>query len=87
MAVAAPGEYGRLCSVLVKHVRDAFVGDAQIAAQWRALNYSAPPDLDRAAAEYDAFLEILKTSGAHIRRASGGRGGSARGEQACVGQY
>jgi len=66
MAVGTPGEYGRLCSVLVKHVRDAFVGDAQIAAQWRALNYSAPPDLARAIAEYDAFLEILQTSGAQI---------------------
>jgi len=68
MAVTArvESEYGRLRSVLVKHAREAFVGDAQIASQWRALNYSAPPEFGRAIAEYDAFLEILRTSGTQV---------------------
>jgi N-dimethylarginine dimethylaminohydrolase len=52
-------EYGRLTAVLVKHARDAFVSDAHIGAQWRSLNYSAPPDLSLAIAEYDRFLEIV----------------------------
>jgi N-dimethylarginine dimethylaminohydrolase len=59
-------EHGRLARVLVKHARDAFVSEQVIAAQWKGLNFSAPPDLVRAAAEYDAFLEILAGSGAEI---------------------
>ena len=68
MAVVLPGEseHGRLRSVLVKHARDAFVDNAQVASQWRALNYSAPPDFGRAIAEYDTFVEILETSGAQV---------------------
>ena len=38
-------EYDRLASVVVKHVRDAFVDAQTIAAQWKRLNYTAPPDL------------------------------------------
>ena len=59
-------EYGALSSVLMKHVRDAFVSDAVIAVQWKALNFSEPPDFGRAIDEYDAFLEILRATGADI---------------------
>ena len=59
-------EYGALSSVLVKHARDAFVSDAAIAAQWKALNFSEAPDVGRAVAEYDAFLDILREAGADI---------------------
>jgi N-dimethylarginine dimethylaminohydrolase len=53
-------------SVVVKHARDAFVDDRTIAAQWKALNFAAPPDLNAAIDEYEAFLDILRTSGATI---------------------
>jgi N-dimethylarginine dimethylaminohydrolase len=59
-------EVGALERVLVKHPRDAFVDDARIAAQWRALNYTSPPDLGRALDEYDRFLDILRTAGAVV---------------------
>jgi N-dimethylarginine dimethylaminohydrolase len=59
-------EYGRLASVLVKHARDAFINDAVIASQWKALNFSAPPDFARAVVEYDRFIEIIAGSGAEI---------------------
>ena len=59
-------EHGRLTAVLVKHARDAFVGDEVIAAQWKNLNFSAPPDFGRAIAEYDAFLDILAGCGTEI---------------------
>ena len=59
-------EYGALSSVLMKHVRDAFVSDAVIAVQWKALNFSEPPDIGRAIDEYEAFLEILRATGADI---------------------
>lgn len=59
-------EHDQLAAVLVKHPREAFVSDSNIAAQWRPLNFSAPPDLSRAIAEYDRFLEIVADSGCEI---------------------
>ena len=59
-------EHGRLAAVLVKHARDAFVSAEVISAQWKALNFSAPPDLARAIGEYDRFLEIVAGCGAEI---------------------
>jgi N-dimethylarginine dimethylaminohydrolase len=59
-------EYDRLQSVLVKHVRDAFIDDATIAAQWKGLNYTAQPDLVRAIDEHDYFIDILRSSGVAV---------------------
>ena len=59
-------EHGQLAAVLMKHPRDAFVNDAVIAAQWRELNFSAPPDLPRAIDEYERFLEIIAGNGCEI---------------------
>jgi N-dimethylarginine dimethylaminohydrolase len=59
-------EYGRLTKVLVRHARDAFVSEETISSQWKSLNYSGPPDLARALAEHDRFLEVLASSGAEI---------------------
>lgn len=55
----ALSEVGRLVSVAMKHARDAFVDEHTIAAQWKALNFVAPPDLRAAVYEYERFLEIL----------------------------
>jgi N-dimethylarginine dimethylaminohydrolase len=63
---AALSEHAPLEAVLVKHARDAFLSDEVIAGQWKPLNFSAPPDLARAIAEYDAFVEILSSSGAQL---------------------
>lgn len=59
-------ETGRLGRVVLKHAQDAFVGRHDIAAQWRALNFAAAPDFDRAVAEYDAFARIITDSGADV---------------------
>jgi N-dimethylarginine dimethylaminohydrolase len=59
-------EYGKLASVVVKHVRDAWVDAQTIAAQWQTLNYTAPPDLPRAIDQQDRFIDILRSSGATI---------------------
>ncbi|HVQ14223.1 MAG TPA: arginine deiminase family protein [Vicinamibacterales bacterium] len=59
-------EYDRLISVVVKHVRDAFVDAQTIAAQWKRLNYTAPPDLPRAIDEHDRFIDLLRSSGATV---------------------
>jgi N-dimethylarginine dimethylaminohydrolase len=58
--------FGRLAAVAVKHVRDAFVDERTIAAQWRDLGFTAAPDLARALAEYEAFLEILRSAGGAV---------------------
>ena len=59
-------EVGRLARVLVKHARDAFVSQDVIDRQWKMLNFSAPPDYARALDEYDAFLDIIRKSGAEV---------------------
>jgi N-dimethylarginine dimethylaminohydrolase len=59
-------ETGRLLRVAVKHARDAFVDERAIAAEWQALNFAAPPDLERAIAESDAFVEILRAAGTAV---------------------
>jgi N-dimethylarginine dimethylaminohydrolase len=57
-----------LRSVVIKHPREAFVGSAQIERQWRELNFLEAPDLARALGEYDAFLELLTSSGVEVQR-------------------
>jgi N-dimethylarginine dimethylaminohydrolase len=61
-------EVAPLTRVLVKHPREAFVDAQTIAAQWKALRFTAPPDLGRAIEEHDRFLEILRDAGARIDR-------------------
>lgn len=65
--MSALNEYGRLMSVVVKHVRDAFVDDQTIASQWKRLNYTAPPDLARAIDEHERFIDILRSAGAAVQ--------------------
>lgn len=67
MTMRRQGEVGRLRAVLVKHARDAFAGDEQIDAQWRALNYVGRPHRQRAVAEYDRFMELLRDHGVAIQ--------------------
>lgn len=50
----------------MKHPREAFVSQAAIDAQWRALNFSGPPDFLRACAEFDALARLLEDNGAAI---------------------
>ena len=59
-------EHGPLASVLVKHAREAFISEATIQAQWKHLNFSAPPDLPRALDEYDRFIDVISTAGCEI---------------------
>ena len=62
----ALSEVGRLVSVAMKHARDAFVDEQTIAAQWKALNFVAPPDFRAAVGEYERLLEILHSSGVKV---------------------
>ena len=51
---------------MLKHARDAFRDAGVIAREWEPLNFSAPPDLSRAVAEYDAFAAVLRDHGADV---------------------
>jgi len=62
----ALNEYGTLVAVVVKHVRDTFVDEQRIAAQWKRLNYIAAPDLARAIDQHDRFIDILRSAGATV---------------------
>jgi len=64
--VSIGGESGTLQRVVVKHARTAFADPDEIARDWRALNFTAPPDVERAATEYDRFLDLLKSTGAEL---------------------
>ena len=52
--------------ILIRHAREAFVGEAAIAGQWRGLNFSAPPDFAKAMEQYERFAEVLTCSGAAV---------------------
>ncbi len=66
MTTTAQSEYGALRRLVLKHPRDAFGDRARISREWRPLNFTAPPDPARAAAEYDAFLDLLRGAGTEI---------------------
>jgi N-dimethylarginine dimethylaminohydrolase len=62
----AQSDVGRLTRVLLKSSRDAFVSAEVIGREWRSLNFTAPPDFDRALDEYGRFVEIVTSSGATV---------------------
>jgi N-dimethylarginine dimethylaminohydrolase len=64
--MSAQSEFAPLSRVLLKDPRDAFVSDAVIVAQWQTLGFTAPPDLAKAAAEFDALAALLESAGAEV---------------------
>ena len=64
--MTAQSEVGAISRLVLKHARDAFQGPEAIAAEWRALNFTAAPDFARAIDQYDAFLGLLRSSDCEI---------------------
>lgn len=62
----AHSEYGKLKSVFVKKVSDAFIDDFTIDNNWKDLNYLGKPDLSTAITEYDHFVSLLEQQGTDI---------------------
>jgi len=58
-SAAVCNEYGRIERLLVKDARAAFRDPATIAAEWRELGFTAPPDFAAAVAESERFLELV----------------------------
>ncbi|MDH4067070.1 MAG: arginine deiminase family protein [Acidobacteriota bacterium] len=59
-------EYGALARVMLCRPGEVFGSTAGIEREWRALNYTAPPDRGRAIEQYAAFESLVGASGAHI---------------------
>jgi N-dimethylarginine dimethylaminohydrolase len=56
----------RLKRVVVKRPEDAFRSRQAIEAQWADLDYLRAPDIDRAAADHQNFVSLLREAGAEI---------------------
>jgi len=65
MATNDMSETGPIREVLLKHPREAWLGQDLVRRQWRELNYTGEPDFGRACAEYDSFAAVL---GRYARR-------------------
>ena len=52
--------------VIVKRPSEAYVSAAKIAAEWRELAFTGPPDLTRAEDEHAAFVALLHSAGAEV---------------------
>lgn len=52
-------EVAQIRDILLKHPKDAFISQQNTDSQWRQLNYSSPPNCDKALDEYEMFVKIL----------------------------
>lgn len=66
MNFTSHSETGKIKSVFIKNVQQAFISDAHIKAHWKDLNYLSKPDLNNALAEYEIFESVLKEHDAEI---------------------
>ena len=66
MDYTAHSEIGKIKSVFIKPVKQAFIGDSHLAKNWKGLNYLGKPDFNLSLDEYENFLSSLKVQGAEI---------------------
>ena len=63
MKTTCQSEYGKIKSIFIKNVSDAFINEKTIDKEWKALNFLNKPDLDKAKQEYKKFEELLISNG------------------------
>lgn len=66
MNVTCHSDIGKIQSIFIKNVEQAFINEAHIEQYWKELNYTGKPDLPDAITEYASFESILKMQGAEI---------------------
>lgn len=59
-------EVGKIKSLFIKNVKQAFISDQHIEQYWKPLNYLGKPDINTAIEEYKNFESILQQHGAEI---------------------
>jgi len=66
MKISAHSEIGKIKSLFIKRVDQAFISEEHIDQYWQSLNYLGKPDLHIAIEEYTLFEQILKDNGATV---------------------
>ncbi len=66
MNYTSHSETGKIKSLFIKNVHQAFVSNEHIEKYWKSLNYTGKPDLTRAIAEYEYFQSLFKNQSAEI---------------------
>ncbi len=64
--LTAHSETGKLQSLFIKNVEQAFISEAHINQHWQELNFLSKPDLNNALAEYKSFEAVLKDQGTQL---------------------
>lgn len=66
MHFTSHSDIGKIKTVFIKNVEQAFVSDAHMEKYWKELNYLGKPDYLTAVNEYENFQSIIKSRGAEI---------------------
>lgn len=66
MHLTCHSDIGKIKSLFIKNVQQAFISDVHIEQHWKELNYLGKPDLGKATTEYASFESILQQQGAEI---------------------
>ncbi|MEE2980495.1 MAG: arginine deiminase family protein [Pseudomonadota bacterium] len=62
-ADSALNEYGPIRRMVVRHARDAYLGQAVLDDRWEVEEFLGSPDFNEALAEYDSFLQATTDAG------------------------
>lgn len=66
MKLTCQSEFGKIKTLFIKRVGEAFVNEALIAKEWKALNFLSKPDLQKAREEYKLFESLLNKGDTEI---------------------
>lgn len=66
MNLTCHSDVGKLKSMFIKNVQQAFVSDVHIDQYWKELNYLGKPDFTDAIAEYESLEAVLKQTDVDI---------------------
>ena len=66
MSFTSHSEIGKIKTVFIKNVQQAFVSQTHIEQYWKSLNYLSKPDFRLSLKEYETFQYVLKENGAEI---------------------
>ena len=66
MKTTCQSEYGKIKSIFIKNVSDAFINEATIGKEWKELNFLRQPDFSRAKEEYKKFEQLLTNNGSEL---------------------
>jgi len=59
MRFTAHSDIGKIKSLFIKPVKQAFLSDSHIEQYWKSLNYLGKPDFNAAVKEYESFQSVL----------------------------